>query len=219
MADIRVVTANVDFALRPKQVAEDLEGIIDRADIITFQEAKRVNLDRLIKDDDWEVYQPMRDDATRGSAVAWRKSVAKRAKQGKRTGVTPHGRAMLTRYIVWVKLIIDGEPLIVASVHMPPKRFWNVLYALMLRSIGSFLGGRKVAVLIGGDWNKIVTRASDLRAFARRWGGEFRGIHIDGFLLVGKNAWKFASRAVSLFDTHSDHDPVQVKIKKLTRSS
>ena len=32
MNDIRLVTANLDFALRPKTVQEDLEFLIERAD-------------------------------------------------------------------------------------------------------------------------------------------------------------------------------------------
>lgn len=217
MNDVRVVTANVDFTLRPDKVREDLERIIDRADIITFQEAKPFDIDRLIKDKDWEVFQPMASDATRGSGVAWRKSVGIVKARGRRVGTTPHGRGILTRWIVWVKLVVDGEPLIVASVHLPPKRYWGLIYNLMIGSIAAFLGGKKVAVLIGGDWNKIVERADDLRKLAGSFNGQLRGVHIDGFLLVGKGRWRFVSDAVVLFNTHSDHHPVQVKIRKLTR--
>lgn len=212
MNDIRIVTANVDFTLRPAQVKEDLERIIKRADIICFQEAKRVDLDRLIKDKDWEVYQPMANEATRGSAVAWRKSMAKEVREGRVIGTTPHGRGMLTRHIVWVKLRINGKILVVASCHLPPKRYWGLVYNIMLASIGTFIGGRKVPVLIGADWNKIVTRAADILALARRFNGQTRGVHIDGFLLVGRGKWKFVAPAISLFNTHSDHNPVQSKI-------
>src|SRR5690606_2620251 len=96
MNKIRVVTANVDFTLRPAKVREDLERIIERADIICFQEAKNVDLDRLIRDNDWEVWQPQANEATRGSAVAWRKSVAKVKAKGRKIGTRPHGRGMLT---------------------------------------------------------------------------------------------------------------------------
>lgn len=214
MNKIRVVTANVDFTLRPTKVREDLERIIERADIICFQEAKNVDLDRLIRDNDWEVWQPQANEATRGSAVAWRKSVAKVKARGRQIGTRPHGRGMLTRHLVWVRLVVDGHNLTVVSAHLPPKRYWGLLYGLMLRSISRFVAGRKGAVLIGADWNKIVTRASDLAHFARRFKAQRRGVHIDGFILAGRGKWRFASKAKILFNTNSDHSPVQTKIVK-----
>lgn len=216
MTSIRLVTANVDFTLRPEKVKEDLAYIIKHADIITFQEAKRVDIDALIRDPDWEVVQPMKNDATKGSGVAWRKSAATRKRRGKKIGTNPRGRAMLTRYIVWVKLDIDGQRVTVASLHMPPKRFWNVLYAAMLGSLRVFLKARRTPIIIGADWNKLVLHADDLEKLAREVGGTFVGRGIDGFLLVLKGKFKHI-KTRKLKDTNSDHDPVQTIIKKLTR--
>lgn len=211
MTELRLVTANVDFALRPFMVKQDLKFITDHADIITFQEAKRVNIDALIADNDWVVFQPMQSEAAKGSGVAWRKSVAKQKAYGRTVGTTPFGRGMLTRYIVWARLEIDGQVITVASLHMPPKRFWGFLYNNMLKNVATFIGQTSSPIIIGGDWNKRVHQADDLRALAGRFDGNFFGTHIDGFLLISKNKWRVAS-VKKLRDTRSDHDPVQIKI-------
>lgn len=213
--DIRIVTANVDFALRPKTVQEDLEYIVEHADIITFQEAKRVDVDRLLKDPDWAVHQPDATDALKGSGVAWRTSVAKRKGVGRRIGTKPLGRAMLARYIVWVRLEIDGQDIVVASLHMPPKRFWNVLYRRMLGSVERFILSRKTPIIIGGDWNKLVLRATDLRELAGQRQGKFFGHGIDGFLVIAKGKL-WVTETKKLRDTNSDHDPVQIKVRVRT---
>lgn len=216
--ELKLVTMNVDFALRAKRVQQDLEYAIKNADVITFQEAKRVDIDRLIKDPDWEVFQPMRNDATKGSGIAWKKSVAKRVKRGKLVGVTPHGRAMLTRYIVWVNLKIDGQVIRVVSLHMPPKRFWTLLYGLMLKNLSGLINRTRVPMVIGADWNKLVNRAPDLHVLAKSNGGWFVGVGIDGFLIIHKGKIKL-KKVRKLRDTNSDHDPVQIVVEVLTAAS
>ena len=212
MNDIRLVTANLDFALRPKTVQEDLEFLIERADIITFQEAKRVDVDRLIKDPKWAVYQPMATNATKGSGVAWRTDKAKRLGVGKRIGTKPFGRGMLTRYIVWVRLEIDGQPLVVASLHMPPKRFWSFLYGNMLKNVRKFIASHANAIVIGGDWNKLIHKAPELRKLANDFDGRFYGVGIDGFLIIPKSKF-WVLEVKRLRATHSDHHPVQMKVR------
>jgi len=212
MTDIRIVTANVDFALRPEKVREDLEFLVERADIITFQEAKRVDIDRLIKDPRWAVYQPMESDATKGSGVAWRIDKAERLGLGKRIGTKPFGRAMLTRYIVWVRLEIDEQVIMVASLHMPPKRFWNFLYGNMLKNVRTFVAFSANPLIIGGDWNKLIHKATDLRKLAHDFDGRFYGAGIDGFFIVPKRKF-WVTESKRLRSTHSDHHPVQMKIR------
>lgn len=212
MTKLRLVTANVDFTLRPYMVKEDLKFIMEHADVITFQEAKRVDIDALITDDGWGVYQPMATDATKGSGVAWRKEVGKRKGVGKRVGTRPFGRGMLTRYIAFVRLEIDGRDYVFASMHMPPKRFWGFLYNNMLKNVEEFVKEFDCPVIVGSDWNKIVGRAVDLVKLGQRVNGKMFGVHIDGFLIVAKRRIKVI-KVRKLRDTHSDHDPVQVVVE------
>jgi len=212
MTEIRLVTANVDFTLRPFMVKEDLAFIIEHADVITFQEAKRVDIDQLITDPDWSVYQPMATDALKGSGVAWRNDKFKRKATGRTIGTKPFGRGMLPRYIAWARLEIDGQDIVFSSLHMPPKRFWGWLYNNMLRNVEDFIWTRYAPVVIGGDWNKLVSRATDLLQMAKRVNGRFFGVHIDGFLVIPKGKLRVV-RVKKLRETHSDHDPVQVVIE------
>lgn len=209
MRPLRVVTANLDFALKPKTVGEDLQRLIDQGEVILFQEGKRVDVDALIKDPAWEVVQWTESDDVQGSGVAYKKARIRAGRSKIRLGVDNRGRKMLNRYIAWVVLYIRDEtgeehPLVVASVHLPPQRY-AALYPLYLASIAGFLQLRGFPVLIGGDWNR---HKDGLKKFADRVGGTLHMIGIDGFLLVGKKKWKNTG-IKQLAETHSDHEPVQ----------
>jgi endonuclease/exonuclease/phosphatase family metal-dependent hydrolase len=210
MKTLTVVTANLDFAIGPNAVKEDLERLTENADVLCFQEAKNVSVDHLITDPKWQVYQELDTDAKAGSGLAWRKPAISGRGRKQSVGTEPRGLALLTRYITSATLNIDGKRLVVASVHLPPKRFWGI-YPFMVAALYTFVKNQRHPVLIGGDWNKLVNRADDLEKFAKRVGGKFHGVGIDGFLLVDKGKWKFIS-VHEQSPTHSDHRPVTIKI-------
>lgn len=215
---LRIVTANVDFALPGDKVKLDLERILKHADIITFQEAKSVNINALIKDPKWKVLQNMSSSAKKGSGIAYNSEVVKVKRHGMKVGTTARGRAIQTRFIMWAVFTYHdstNEPhdLLVISMHLPPKRYWAVLYNVMLASLMVLLRSKSSrAIVVGADWNRHVRSDNVLTTYARKAGGRFYGVGIDGFLFIPKGLWKY-KKVDSLFDTHSDHDPVQLTIE------
>lgn len=213
MKTIKIMSANLDFALRPAKVKEDLRKFEHNADCIVFQEAKRVDVDNLLKNPAWKVFQNIKRDDQQGSGVAWKSTKVSGGKRGYRLGVLPHGRGMLTRWIAFVDITYKDETneritFRLASVHLPPKRFWSI-YPLMLRNIRRFLKKSPHPVIMGGDWNKLVKRAPELQRLARDTNMKFVGHGIDGFLV--SNKFKIEQNWLGP-KTHSDHRPVGIKI-------
>jgi endonuclease/exonuclease/phosphatase family metal-dependent hydrolase len=214
MKELRVITANVDFALKSEAVGKDLELLIRQGEVILFQEAKSVNIDRLIKDPEWEVIQFLDSPAQKGSGIAYKKARIRHKAARIRLGVEPRRQKMLARYLVSATLFVkdetgDEHPLVVASVHLPPKRY-SVLYPAYVASIVAFATARRRPVLIGGDWNK---HSNDrvLKRLAKRIGATLHFHGIDGFFLVAKKTWKFKFLK-DLGNTRSDHNPILISI-------
>jgi hypothetical protein len=215
MKPITIVTANVDFALGTHAVDLDLAKIILNADALTFQEAKNVDVNGLIQNPKWRVFQDLRDTDKQGTGIAWRRPPLHAIKRGRRIGVTPHGKGLLTRWITWVDFVVRDETgeehtFRLASVHLPPKRYW-ALYPFMVANIIAFVKSSRYPVILGGDWNKLVRHANDLHALARRVGGKFYGYGIDGFLVIDKGQI-LVKGTKQLAETHSDHRPVLMEI-------
>ncbi len=216
MKPLNIITANVDFALKPGAVQDDLEHLITQGEIIVFQEAKYVDIDRLIKDPEWEVIQYNDSESEKGSGVAYKKTRIRHKRVNKRLGTSPRGRKILSRYIVWAQLFVkdstgDERALVVASVHLPPQRY-AALYPFYLASLAGFIRLRKSPVVIGGDWNRRVRHDKGLKKFADMFNGSFHGVGIDGFLIVPKGRRLKVSDVKELAKTHSDHHPVRMTL-------
>lgn len=215
MKPLQIISANVDFALKPETIGKDLKRLIDEGEVIAFQEAKWVDIDRLIKDPEWEVVQYKDSEAAQGSGIAFRTARIRQGRSGKRLGVEPRGQKMLARWMVWTVLWVRDEtneehPIVVASVHMPPKRY-AILYPLYVGSLITFAAFRKKPIIFVGDWNKHFGDKV-LTKLAGRVKGKFHLHGIDGVLLIGKGKWK-VRKVVELDKTHSDHRPVKIVLE------
>jgi endonuclease/exonuclease/phosphatase family metal-dependent hydrolase len=184
---VRVVTANVNFALDGATVKARFDNYAARADIVLLQEAKALNLHALFADDpDWIVrqYRPQAGDTTaeveskRGSAVLVRRTAVQsvdavelrygtdRSDGGAECDIMP-------RYVAHVRIVLaNGAVLRAASAHLPPPRCQsgtNGPYERMIQSIKGLSDTYPDRLLIGGDWNKVVK--SDPNELSVRTGG------------------------------------------------
>lgn len=204
---IRIITQNVNFALSPAKWNSDIDAVAARADILCLQETKELDVARWI-DPAWRVHQDLSSPSRAGSAIAWRTDRAMTTGGDITLGVDPDSQKMLTRWIVWNDLVIDGGPKIrVASVHLPPMRF-RELYPTFARHIVELVNRSPDPLVIGGDWNGQI--AKDPGDLSRRTGMRFVGHGIDGFLvspgLSVRRVWEEPKR-------NSDHRGVGVEIE------
>lgn len=208
---ITVTTANVDFALKPDTAARDLARTANgvESDAYLLQEAKRVNLHKQAPKG-LKVFQRLKNDATRGSAILWNPKTmdAKGRRRGLTLGTTPHGAAMLNRYIAWVNVQLDnGRVVRLISLHEPPGRYrWLVKF--MSPAIVRLLRSSKVAWIVGADWNWLIKNSPD--NLDKKTGGRFYGFGIDGFLVHPDLEVINVKRAAR---THSDHVPVTIRVR------
>ncbi|MFT3710892.1 MAG: hypothetical protein QM817_24975 [Archangium sp.] len=184
-----------------------------KADVMLGQETKFAHLramDRFKDEKKFGVHQNFKDEAKAGSSIVWKKSDRIQAgKRGYELGVTPHGAKMLSRYINFTDMKIDGKNVRMVSVHRPPPRFKR-LWPEFDRALTAFVKNTKGSIIIGMDSN-----VHNHRALARMTGLRWHGIgdSFDGFL---------TSRDVKFDNLHtlkngsSDHKPVlaRVHIKK-----
>lgn len=214
---VRVVTANISFALTPAKVKQDFQQYGPEADVVLMQEARDVILENLVDTSVWAVRQNTTSPAKRGSAIVVRKAIAEPGGVGKlvlRKGVEASpcpGGGINTRYIARVNVrLASGRMLRLASAHMPPKRCWGPVYDAMadrIVEVSNEVPGRYV---IGADWNKVV--ANDPNDIGQRTGLKRRapGNSIDGFYF--RNDELDASTAAWLPKTSSDHKPVRIHL-------
>lgn len=206
---LKFTTANLDFSLKARRVREDLARAAGQSDIICFQEAKNVNVNRLLVNPYWKTNQNMSSPSEKGSGVAWNNSVVQKVRAGSTIGTRPGRFRMLTRHISWVnfKFIEDGQvkKIRVVSLHMPPKRY-SALYPAMLAALAVLIRTTRIPLMIGADWNKLVNSDKSLKRFARACGGRFYGFGIDGFLFVPKRRKKWHVRELhKIRNVNSDH--------------
>jgi endonuclease/exonuclease/phosphatase family metal-dependent hydrolase len=174
---IRVVTANVDWALRAQRVAQDLHRIEARADVLLLQETKNVNVDALLGPQ-WTVLQDTSSASRAGSTIAYRNSFIRAGRFSLRLGVEPHGAAMLPRWIATARLRVAGSYSIrVASAHRPPPRY-SWLWPAFDQNMRAFSQDVKAPLIVGADWNSPIVRDP---AGLRRTGARTTGAEIDGF--------------------------------------
>ena len=203
---LRFITQNLDFALSADKWNADIDALTDHAEVVFLQEAKDANVQQLI-DQGWSVHQDTSSQDRAGSAVTWRLDRATAADGGLTLGVKPDGQKMLTRWIAWNDLLIDGQRKIrVVSVHLPPERYRS-LYPEYARHLAEFAGQSPYPLVIGGDWNW--QTANDPGGLAEKTGMRFVGYGIDGFLVdrrltIGRT-WQEPKR-------HSDHHGVGMAI-------
>lgn len=226
---LRVVTANISFALGPKKVKADFAEYSTKADIILVQEARDVKLKNLVDTKVWAVRQNVSSSATRGSAILVRKSIAKSGGIGKLRLIKGVGASSCpgggigTRYIARVNVALKGGPTVkLASVHMPPKRCWGPVYNTMANRVVSMVKNTSGSLIVGGDWNKKVR--SDPNNIRLRTGRSLKirapKDSIDGFYFrpsarlrsgsYKKPALQTVGDAKRLAKTHSDHRPVRM---------
>ena len=206
---LKFTTGNLDFALRPPKVKADLQRAAALSDVICFQEAKNVNVNKLLLDPRWKTNQVFTSPAEQGSGVAWNSAVLTKGRSGSQVGVKPGRFRMLTRHISWVNLrfVEDGQlkKVRVVSLHLPPKRY-RVLTPAMLASLAGLIRATRIPLMIGGDWNKLVKTDKTLQRFAKAAGGKFYGFGIDGFLFVPKKQKKWRVRNVrKIRNLNTDH--------------
>lgn len=172
--DVRVATFNVNFALPPAAVDQDLDATAPHTDLLMAQEAKNVDVDRLLGSG-WHTHQDLARDDRQGTAVAWRDGPP-RLDSGYALGVRPGGAAMLTRWISWADLRVGDRVVRFASTHRPPPRYafrWSDFDA----NVGRWVRRSPHPVVLGLDSN-----TTHHAVLERRTGLDWHGVGIDGFL-------------------------------------
>lgn len=217
MGTYSVITANLDFTLPARKVKKDLDFIDDRANAILFQEAKNVDVGKLLKGKSWRAFQRRGTAAKAGSGIAFDRKAFKAHNRGLKLGTTPRGFKMLPRYISWISVserVNDKKraDFRFVSVHIPPNRY-RVLVPIMLGSLRIFIKASRFPLIIGGDWNMNVENDYRMKRLARQVGGSLHGHGIDGFLVVNKKNAKNRIRVQRTHrtkQTNSDHAPVRM---------
>jgi hypothetical protein len=122
-AFINATTANLDFVRGGNN--EYIDHLSETADAMLIQEAKDFSLRSTVNRRLWTVVQNTNDDAHQGVAVAVRKSAIRVLGSRYVLGTEPHGRKMLTRYILLVACQHkgSGQTFTLASAHLPPQRY------------------------------------------------------------------------------------------------
>lgn len=195
---LTVATVNDDFTDRKT----NLKRV--NADVMLVQEAKNTNL-RKTMNDTFGVHQAAREDKA-GSAVVWKKGEAKATDRGYALGVQPNGAAMLTRWMSWTDMNVDGVKVRMISVHRPPKRYAR-LWPAFDAHLAAFVKSTKGPVVVGMDANQ-----TNPQAMARRTGLKWVAPQgsIDGFLV---SPGVVVEKMRRLAKGSSDHHPVVAKIR------
>lgn len=205
-----IATVNDDFTT-PK--LSNLSWVQKRADVMLAQETKSTNLREtawLKNEKKFGIHQKFGDEAKAGSSIVWKKSDRIEAgKRGFAVGVTPQGAKMLTRYINFTDMKIDGKNVRMVSVHRPPLRFKR-LWGDFDKALTAFVKSHKGSIIVGIDSNE-----HNPRQLARMTGLQWHAVgnSIDGFLT--SRDVKF-DNIKELRKGSSDHHPVlaRVHIKK-----
>lgn len=206
---VRFVTYNVNFARSAERVRADVAKIAPHADVLMFQEAKFVVLDRFLGPE-WTVVQEVAEtDAKQGTAIAIRRSILARTRgEGLTFGVDNRGAKMHDRYIAWVDAeLVNGRILRLLSAHMPPARFGH-LQPPMAENLVEFVRKSPHPVVAGGDWNFRVEK--DPHGIGERSGLVPRGAGIDGFFRSAGVVRCLALDELKGLKVSSDHDPVRM---------
>ncbi len=176
-----------------------------KADVLLAQEAKAVNAHKALSDE-YGVHQNVHRKDQQGSAVAWDKDRVKAVKSGYAMGVAPHGAGMLTRWINYTDVKVDGVKVRMVSVHRPPKRFKR-LWPLFDANLARFVKQSKLPIVVGLDANE-----RHPAALARKTGLKWSAPKgsIDGFLVSEgihvEKTWRLPKGS-------SDHHPVMAKLR------
>lgn len=198
-ATFTVATMNDDFGTPKSNIAR----VKNKADVVLIQEGKRANYDKRLGEK-FGVTQNTTSEARAGSAITWNKNEVKGGQRGQRIGVTPHGRAMLSRYLTYTDMKIDGAKVRMVSAHRPPARFKS-LWPLFDRNLARFAKETKKAglpIVIGMDANERNPRRLAHLA-GLRWHAP-KG-SIDGFLTSRDVRFE---KVKELKKGSSDHQPV-----------
>lgn len=212
MFKIRLTSQNLDWGLHNPEWRKIVLALMDKSDVIVFQEAKWCDLHQF-EDKTWAVFQDRSNDATAGTAVMWRKSLGYKRTTRLRP-FTPHhnGVKMPTRYIAEVDLSVVewGRVVTFGSFHYPPVRFrflWPVSDNNLNGEVHR-LRKRLVPFAFGSDFNEKVVK-QEVHGIAKRLGLWVRGIRIDGFVVAKRLK---TSSIIDLGNNLSDHNPVQIHI-------
>lgn len=186
-----------------------------KADVLLGQEEKFEHVRKLLGKK-WGVHQAVRREDQQGTAVAWNRDVFQHRPKdaaGYAMGVRPHGHALLTRWINYTDLSIDGKQVRMASVHRPPKRD-SALWPEFDRNLKAFVAKHDGPIIIGMDANQENPQRM-AKEVGLRWVAPGPG-SIDGFL-VSKGV-HVEHPAHRLKKGSSDHAPVKARFSIRTPS-
>lgn len=193
-----IATVNDDFTDRKTNLRQV------KADVVMVQEAKNT-VARKVVGKNYGVHQNTRRDDQQGTALLWNKKEVKAGKRGYALGVTPHGRKMMTRWINWTDVTVEGKKVRMVSVHRPPKRF-AALWPAFDAQLARFIKNTKLPIIVGMDSN-----THDHAGFAKRTGlhwaapkGSIDGFYVSPGIVVDK-IWRMPKGT-------SDHNPVVAKL-------
>ena len=171
---VTVATVNDDFTDR----VSNLNKVKKQASVLLVQEAKNSRV-RNVLGDKYGVHQDVSRSDKAGSAVAWNRKDVDVMDTGYAVGVKPNGHALLTRFMNYADMEIDGQKVRMVSVHRPPPRD-SELWPLFNKNLAEFVKNTRGPVIIGMDANHAnpvkLEKATGLRWVAPEGS-------IDGFLV------------------------------------
>lgn len=193
-----VATVNDDFTDRKT----NLKRV--KADVILAQETKNTDVKRALKNRDVGVHQDTAHDDKQGTSVIWNKKRMGAGKRGYALGTRPQGRKMLSRWLNFTDVNIDGQKVRMVSAHRPPARF-KALWPTFDKRLADFVKGHKGPIIVGMDSNQHTHEGLE-KMTGLKWQGPPGSI--DGFLV---------SKGIRVSDMRrlprgsSDHQPVKAK--------
>lgn len=199
---VRVTTYNISFGRTDlDRVGREITRAMRSSDVILLQEAqydvaallRRANV-RSTVPAGWQarVIQDNRSSAYQGSTIVY--NAAEVALQYREwilgtPGSSCGGRPIQNRYILRADFRVVGttRDVVVLNAHLPPKRCATSVYQRMAdQLVAQITRARTRAgepVLVGADWNRTITGATDTTTVASRTDSVRRGQGIDGFVL------------------------------------
>ena len=198
---VTVATINDDYTDR----VSNLDNVKKKASVLLVQEAKNTRV-RDVLGDRFGVHQDFAHKDKAGAAVAWNRKDVDVMDSGYAVGVRPNGHKLLTRWINYNDMKIDGQKVRMISVHRPPPRD-SALWPEFNRNLAEFIKKTNGPVIVGMDANHSdpvkMEKATGLRWVAPKGS-------IDGFLVSDTVHVESMQR---LPRGPSDHNPVVAKFR------
>lgn len=218
---MRIVAHNLFYKLSDAQWRSDIAKVKDRADVIAFNEAKRIDFSDFFGDD-WEVHHQHRkegeDEGREGEAIVVRKDAVDLSDfTNDRITRMPPG-VFPDRFVASAILDVKGRKHRLAVLHAPANNGnWREKYYVpFVNALNAWIKDHNdYPLIIAGDWNYPLRRQRP-PGIPDRF--HFRGVGVIGFGIEDRvKVEGFGSIADS--QTFSDHGAAQLIVRGGVKSA